>query len=926
MPFIEGKTPFLGSLFTLLIKAISCRPDLAFPINSQVPPVAYALLPYSFEFAATTFISNGPQVSYSLSNGPEWLDIDTVNRRLSGTPHSNDVGVTTFQLTASDVTGDATTSVTFVVLESTDLTVQEPIIAHLAEVGPFSSPRSLLLRPSQPFAFKFDSNLFTGTNVDTKYYAISADNSPLPSWLQFDATELLFSGNSPPLLSTTAPAQTYGIRLIASNVPGFAEAVVDFDIVVQFHILAFSTPSQSTILGATGQFLRTTPLRDSLMLDDQPVLDDQILNIIIDGPPWVQLDKSQISLNGRPETDANSTITISVTDIFHDVANATWILDFQELSSSPLGVVANIATSAGEYLAYTFDVSKSYSTMQVDIDHRNGLSWLNYNASNLTLYGEVPLYMSPAVWNVSISFQNTTTNATGIFILRLTTSVKPTATTPVLDGTDMPRNPSSSIGATATSPTTTNRHVSKGDWNRVVLGVCLSIVGAVVIGLICVLVWLRRRRRCVDKDNNLDAATRSARISVNSDGSNELPRGPLMPVLEHPEPVRSNPPLRPPKIDLTWSNDSLQKAKSRLSGSRPSEQQRMSRLFNSGPNEADSQVLRSPTRTGSVKREKSSSIGEWQPFPIQDTLLASLLRPPNSPRRISDARAMRKSLQNSSSRPSVGLPDRRSGAGHGSGILSEAIVDQNRRDTWNLVPMGDKHRSTVALESFPVPPSQSARVTARAISPFGAMFDAIEESLSFETQRQKWHTERARARLEGAARFSNRGSSRLVSASRYNFEKSNLVISTETGSVDTTNGNDKNDSQASGEPSWSKWSGIGSAAHDPNSMFSTPRTTEPNIINRSSGSIASSRQFDSATSSGSQWVDESPSSKEQETTGPRLPFSPLRESQGNMSRTATGATRILRQGRVADKRNVVNVETSGLTRNQSSQQGSLRYI
>ncbi|KEF61252.1 uncharacterized protein A1O9_02817 [Exophiala aquamarina CBS 119918] len=851
MPFIESKTPLLGSLSVLMIKAVLCVPDLAFPINSQVPPVALALLPYTFEFSATTFVSNSPQISYTLSGGPEWLKIDTANRRLSGTPRSIDVGATSFQLTASDVTGDATDSVTLVVSESNDLAVQEPIKEHLLDLGSFSGPHSLLLRPSQPFAFKFDGNLFSGTTAATRYYAISADNTPLPSWLQFDAVELLFSGDTPPLISTTPPAQEFRFRLIASNVPGFAEAIAEFNIVIQFHILAFSTPSHSAAL-STGEFWRTESLRDSLMLDGQPIGDDQILSVTVDGPPWVQLDEGQISLRGRPKTQANTTITISVTDVFHNVANATWFLVFMDLPVSQLGVVADIEASAGEYLVCTLDIRNLYPSMWFDPGPGNDLSWLNYNATNLTLYGEVPLHLSPAVWNISVSFQSMTMNATGILILRLVTSVKPTATTPIIDGTDLPRNPSASIGATATSSTTTNPHTSKGDWRPTVLAICLSVVGAVVVALICVLLWLRRRRSRGKGDKN------------------------IMSIIEHAEPVRSNPPLRPPRIDLAWSNDSLQKANSRVSGSKPLEQQQMPRLCNSDLDKAEARNLRTSIHAQSMKGKEASSMREWQPFRAQETILASPSRTANSQRRMSDARAMGKALRNSIIHPSVGLPHRRSGAGHGAGIISDAGIDHSRRDTRTSSPLGEKHRSTVLLDSFPIPPSAPACTTARATSPSGAMFDAIEDSLSFEAQRQRWHTERARTRLEGAARFSNRGSSRLFSPSRSHCEKSNF------------------------------------------------EATDTSIMNqKGGGSIASSRQFDSVASSGSQWEDESPS-KRQDKVGPRLPFSPLTQSQENMCNGDTSTT--LRQGRVADQRTMVNVETSGLTRTQSSQHASLRYI
>lgn len=929
MPFNARKRPLLGSILTLMIKAASCVPDLAFPIASQVPPVAYASLPFDFQFAATTFVSKDRQVIYSLSDGPKWLNLDTIDRRLYGTPQANDVGATTFQLTASDEAGDTTASVELVVLNTMSITVQEPITAYLADPGPSSSsPHSLFLRPAQPFTFKFDRKLFGGSNAATKYYAVSGDNSPLPSWLQFDTTELLFSGNSPPLRSTTAPAQRYGFRLIASNVLGFADAIAEFDVVVGVHILAFTNPSY-TISISSGQPLHTIPLRDLLMLNDQPIPEDQIASVAVDGPPWIELNESEMSLSGYPDLQTNTTITICVTDVFQDVANATWLLEFEQLAVASLGIVATIEAFIGERLEYTFDVPSIFSSMQMDLGHQDELSWLKYNATNLTLYGNVPSSSPAEAWNISISFQNATTNATGIFILRLAVSVRPTPTTSSVDGTNRTHDPSASLEATITSQVTPNRRVSDGNWSPVVLAMCLSIVGFIVLCLIFLLLWYRHRKRRKDQDNTAGDATLSTSTSPNDIGTSGLHTLSPMSAIECSEPVRSNPPLRPPRIDLAWSNDSLQKARSRISGSRLSEQQRVSKRFDIGSNEAGPKVSLGSTHVRSMRSRGDSSLGEWQPFPLQDSLLASPMKQPIPSKQLSATRDARNSVQNPTKRGSVGLPDRRSGAGYGSGITSDTGRDHGWADPLTPCPVGGRRRSTVTLESFPLPPSEPASAIARSISPFGALFDSIEESLNFEAERQKWHTERARARLEGAARFSNRGSSRLVSALRYNNNnmKSKLAISKVPDETAIEHGHEVNEQLGSSEHSWSKWSGIGPAAHDLEMMRSPLGKTETSMINRErGGSTVSSRQFDSLTSSGSLWEEESPS-KSPEKVGPRLPFSPLTQSQENMSRGETEAS--LRQERVADKRNAVNVEGHGLRKVQSSQQGSLsslRYI
>lgn len=65
---------------------VHSTPTLSFPINSQVPPVARIGEPFSFVFSDTTFTSsNGASLSYSLTNPPSWLSLDSASRKFSGT-------------------------------------------------------------------------------------------------------------------------------------------------------------------------------------------------------------------------------------------------------------------------------------------------------------------------------------------------------------------------------------------------------------------------------------------------------------------------------------------------------------------------------------------------------------------------------------------------------------------------------------------------------------------------------------------------------------------------------------------------------------------------------------------------------------------------------------------------------------------------
>src|SRR5271170_7854826 len=100
------------------LPSIGAQPTIQFPINSQVPPVARPSQAFAFTFAESTFASNAGTLTYILEAQPAWLQLDNLSRTFSGTPASDDVGIATFQLTASDSQGFVDLPVTLVVERS----------------------------------------------------------------------------------------------------------------------------------------------------------------------------------------------------------------------------------------------------------------------------------------------------------------------------------------------------------------------------------------------------------------------------------------------------------------------------------------------------------------------------------------------------------------------------------------------------------------------------------------------------------------------------------------------------------------------------------------------------------------------------------------------------------------------------------------
>ena len=192
MHWVKGKGGIPLPMIILLSTA-SANPSAQFPVNSQIPPVAQVSQPYTFTFAESTFSSTNSPINYTLSDEPVWLQLDSESRTFSGSPRRSDIGPATFQLIATDAQGPTSLSVTFVVVQDEGLEVGQSMVSQLAGFGLLATPTSLILYPLQSFAFKFSPDTFLRTSSSTTYYATSGDNSPLPSWLEFDASIICFT-------------------------------------------------------------------------------------------------------------------------------------------------------------------------------------------------------------------------------------------------------------------------------------------------------------------------------------------------------------------------------------------------------------------------------------------------------------------------------------------------------------------------------------------------------------------------------------------------------------------------------------------------------------------------------------------------------------------------------------------------------------
>ncbi|KAK4230260.1 hypothetical protein QBC38DRAFT_49939 [Podospora fimiseda] len=407
---------------SLVVGLATALPSVTFPINSQVPPVARIGESFSFLFSPSTFSSDSP-LTYTLDKSPQWLSIDSNGRRLFGTPKAEDVGPGEVEgvlvnVVATDKSGSTTHTATLVVSRNKGPKVQIPLEKQVPGFGSFSGPSSILSLPDQPFSFELKPDTFSNpSSSPLGYYAVMADNTPLPAWISFDAGRLSFSGRTPPFESLIQPPQRFAIMLVASDVVGFSGAGLGIDIVVGTHQI---TTDQTTILltATPDKAVSYTKLKDSVKVDGKPVTaDNVVLASISNLPSWLSVDNSTWHIRGTPPKRATSTnFTITLQDSFSDTLNVSFMVDVASEESKKAGLFKadkppTFTAAAGKH--FSFDLGPYLLNPQdteISVTTLPSTSWVHFDPSKLTLSGDAPEVTKESVVGVRVEAKSKTTD------------------------------------------------------------------------------------------------------------------------------------------------------------------------------------------------------------------------------------------------------------------------------------------------------------------------------------------------------------------------------------------------------------------------------------------------------------------------------------------------------------------------------------
>ena len=489
--------PWLALSFISLVTA---SPTVFLPINAQVPPVARVGLPYSFQFAASTFSSSIGSLSYAISSGPAWLQLHNGTRKFSGTPSSGDEGSVVVDLLATDGSGSTTMPVTLVVSTDTGPGVGVSVASQLSTHNGFSSPDSLLLPHSTSLTLLFSSDTFTNTNGNTLYYALCANMTPLPSWLNFNPNDLSFVGTAPSATSFPELPTTYVIEMAASDIAGFAGAIATFSIVVESHLFTFSRSSQMINVTAASP-VNFTGLQTSLSLNNNPVNPSVIASVSAAAPSWLSLDPKTLILTGiPPENTKSQNFTVNVTDIYGDTASTvvSILLASKNSMLELLGPVATLSANNGSYFVYDLNRTLTNTSANIDVQLGDAWTWLTFDSGTLELRGQVPGNLAPQQYTVNVTASLGSQKQSQPLTIQIQSSQPSTST--AVNGAD-PTSLHSAGNNPSTAMDSSSGKFHDSRW--IALPVVLPIV-ALIAALIVLYCW-RRRNRTAKYDFNSSA-------------------------------------------------------------------------------------------------------------------------------------------------------------------------------------------------------------------------------------------------------------------------------------------------------------------------------------------------------------------------------------------------------------------------------------
>lgn len=314
-----------SQIFALEVANINDAPTIGAALAAQIATEDAAFM---FAMPTDVFVDAdlGDRLSYSatLADGaalPAWLQLDAATGTFSGTPGNDNVGALEIRVTASDLVGASASQSFSVTVANTNDAPEAAIVLANQQVTEDVS-----------FAFSVPQSAFRDVDAgDTlTLSATQADDSALPSWLQFDAATRTFSG-----MPANGDVGSVSLRLTASDVAG-ASASQTFAIGVTN---VNDAPEVGTMLanqtGRAGTAL-SWQLPDTAFVDVDAGDALTYSATLSDGsalPGWLAFDTATATFSGTPASAGNYALRVTATDLAGAQASQAFAL---EVTSGPI--------------------------------------------------------------------------------------------------------------------------------------------------------------------------------------------------------------------------------------------------------------------------------------------------------------------------------------------------------------------------------------------------------------------------------------------------------------------------------------------------------------------------------------------------------------------------------------------------------------
>lgn len=527
----------LRLLLLQLIRHVSASIYMGFPFNEQLPDVGRVDQDYSFTMANTTYKSNSfGEITYEVSNLPDWLSFDSDSRTFTGKPSESDVGDFDVTIVGTDQSDQSTLSNNYTMIVSNDTGIHvssgTSVFQQLAQYGHTNGDDGLVVKPGDKIDLKFSKDTFEEYSSSQRsiiaYYGRSADRSSLPNWISFDGEELTFSGTVPYVTSENAPSFEYGFSFIASDYYGYAGASSIFKIVVGGHQLETDLNNTIKINGTFGQDVEEgVPIMSHVYLDGQLISKDNISEVSAeDLPTYLSFNDEDFTLTGTfPNTSTFDNFSITVRDTYGNTVNLPYSFDAIG-SVFTIDSLDDVNATKGEWFLYQImnSIFTNVNETEVNVDYEDA-NWISYHEDNKTLNGMTPKNLDKLKvtiegkldsedeeksFNIKGVNKHTTSSSSSSSSSSTSTSSSSGTAAATASATD------DSSGATSTNGASSNNSNKNRDL-AIGLGVGIPVFVILVAALIIFCCCYKRRKNRQESDDEKGAVS-SATTQVSGGG------------------------------------------------------------------------------------------------------------------------------------------------------------------------------------------------------------------------------------------------------------------------------------------------------------------------------------------------------------------------------------------------------------------------